>query len=208
MALQQFADYRHNQRDWCVFGCNCRLCFCSLQIPGQKIWPAFSYDNANDSGRNVALAHLFGFDKTWSQQHIHWLGGCLFSNDFAFLHLDIEGYFDTVPKSLEEAARIDGCTEFGAFYRILLPLSKPSLAIVFLFNFTQAWNEYLVASTILQDSRLRTWTLGLYELQGNFNSEWGLFAAGSVLISVPVVLLFLYSSKYMISGLTLGGVKG
>jgi arabinogalactan oligomer/maltooligosaccharide transport system permease protein len=55
---------------------------------------------------------------------------------------------------------------------------------------------------------LRTWTLGLYELQGNFNSEWGLFAAGSVLISVPVVLLFLYSSKYMISGLTLGGVKG
>lgn len=120
----------------------------------------------------------------------------------------LKGYFDTVPKSLEEAARIDGCTEFGAFYRILLPLSKPSLAIVFLFNFTQAWNEYLVASTILQDSRLRTWPLGLYELQGNFNSEWGLFAAGSVLISIPVVLLFLYSSKYMISGLTLGGVKG
>lgn len=120
----------------------------------------------------------------------------------------LKGYFDTVPKSLEEAARIDGCTEFGAFYRILLPLSKPSLAIVFLFNFTQAWNEYLVASTILQDSRLRTWPLGLYELQGNFNSEWGLFAAGSVLISVPVILLFLYSSKYMISGLTLGGVKG
>jgi len=120
----------------------------------------------------------------------------------------LKGYFDTVPKSLEEAARIDGCTEFGAFYRILLPLSKPSLAIVFLFNFTQAWNEYLVASTILQDSRLRTWPLGLYELQGNFNSEWGLFAAGSVLISIPVILLFLYSSKYMISGLTLGGVKG
>jgi arabinogalactan oligomer/maltooligosaccharide transport system permease protein len=120
----------------------------------------------------------------------------------------LKGYFDTVPKSLEEAARIDGCTEFGAFYRILLPLSKPSLAIVFLFNFTQAWNEYLVASTILQDSRLRTWPLGLYELQGNFNSEWGLFAAGSVMISIPVVLLFLYSSKYMISGLTLGGVKG
>lgn len=120
----------------------------------------------------------------------------------------LKGYFDTVPKSLEEAARIDGCTEFGAFYRILLPLSKPSLAIVFLFNFTQAWNEYLIASTILQDSRLRTWPLGLYELQGNFNSEWGLFAAGSVLISIPVILLFLYSSKYMISGLTLGGVKG
>lgn len=120
----------------------------------------------------------------------------------------LKGYFDTVPRSLEEAARMDGCTELGAFYRVLLPLSTPSLVIVFLFNFTQAWNEYLIASTVLQSPKLRTWPLGLYELQGNFNSEWGMFAAGSVLISVPVVLLFLYSSKYMISGLTVGGVKG
>ena len=120
----------------------------------------------------------------------------------------LKGYFDTVPRSLEEAARIDGCSELGAFYRVLLPLSTPSLAIVFLFNFTQAWNEYLIATTLLQTPKLRTWPLGLYELQGNFNSEWGLFAAGSVLISIPVVLLFLYSSKYMISGLTVGSVKG
>lgn len=120
----------------------------------------------------------------------------------------LKGYFDTVPRSLEEAARIDGCTELGAFYRVLLPLSTPSLAIVFLFNFTQSWNEYLIATTLLQSPKLRTWPLGLYELQGNFNSEWGMFAAGSVLISIPVVLLFLYSSKYMISGLTVGGVKG
>lgn len=120
----------------------------------------------------------------------------------------LKGYFDSVPRSLEEAARIDGCSELGAFYRVLLPLSTPSLAIVFLFNFTQAWNEYLIASTLLQSSNLRTWPLGLYELQGNFNSEWGLFAAGSVLISIPVVGLFLFSSKYMISGLTIGSVKG
>lgn len=120
----------------------------------------------------------------------------------------LKGYFDSVPKSLEEAARIDGCNELGAFYKIILPLSTPSLAIVFLFNFTQAWNEYLIATTILQAPVLRTWPLGLYELQGNFNSEWGMFAAGSVLISIPVVLLFLYSSKYMISGLTVGSVKG
>lgn len=120
----------------------------------------------------------------------------------------LKGYFDTVPRSLEEAARIDGCNELGAFYRIILPLSTPSLAIVFLFNFTQAWNEYLIATTVLQSPVLRTWTLGLYELQGNFNSEWGMFAAGSVIISIPVIILFLYSSKYMVSGLTLGSVKG
>lgn len=120
----------------------------------------------------------------------------------------LKGYFDTVPRSLEESARIDGCSELGAFYRVLLPLSTPSLAIVFLFNFTQAWNEYIIASTVIRDPNLRTWPLGLFELQGNFNSEWGMFAAGSVVISVPVVLLFLYSSKYMISGLTVGSVKG
>jgi arabinogalactan oligomer/maltooligosaccharide transport system permease protein len=120
----------------------------------------------------------------------------------------LKGYFDTVPRSLEESARIDGCSELGAFYRVLLPLSTPSLAIVFLFNFTQAWNEYIIASTVIRDAGLRTWPLGLFELQGNFNSEWGMFAAGSVIISIPVVLLFLYSSKYMVSGLTIGSVKG
>jgi arabinogalactan oligomer/maltooligosaccharide transport system permease protein len=120
----------------------------------------------------------------------------------------LKGYFDSVPRSLEESARIDGCSELGAFYRVLLPLSTPSLAIVFLFNFTQAWNEYIIASTVIRSPELRTWPLGLFEFQGNFNSEWGLFAAGSVVISVPVVLLFLYSSKYMVSGLTVGGVKG
>ncbi len=120
----------------------------------------------------------------------------------------LKGYFDSVPRSLEESARIDGCSEFGAFYRILLPLSTPSLAIVFLFNFTQAWNEYIIASTVIQNPGLRTWPLGLYELQGNYSSEWGMFAAGSVIISIPVVLLFLYSSKYMVSGLTVGGSKG
>lgn len=120
----------------------------------------------------------------------------------------LKGYFDSVPHSLEESARVDGCTVVGAFFRIVLPLSKPALAITFLYNFTQAWNEYLVASTILQNPILRTWPIGLYELQGNFNSEWGLFAAGSVIISIPVTLLFLYSSKYMLTGLTVGSVKG
>jgi arabinogalactan oligomer/maltooligosaccharide transport system permease protein len=120
----------------------------------------------------------------------------------------LKGYFDTVPKSLEESARIDGCSEIGAFYRVLLPLSLPSLAIVFLFNFTSAWNEYLVASTLIQSKELMTWPLGLQELQGHFNTEWGMFASGSLLISIPVIILFLYSSKYMLTGLTVGGIKG
>lgn len=120
----------------------------------------------------------------------------------------LKGYFDTVPRSLEEAAQVDGLTEVGSFWRIVLPLSTPSLAIAMLYSVTQAWNEYIVARVILQSSELYTWPLGLFELQGDFSARWGLFAAASMAVSVPVVTVFLYSSRWLLSGLTLGGVKG
>ena len=121
----------------------------------------------------------------------------------------LKGYFDTVPVDLEEAARIDGCSQLQAFWRVLLPLSTPALAITFLFNFMSAWNEYLLARVMLgSQESLMTWPLGLQRLQGQFQTQWGLFSAGSILVMIPVVILFLYSSKYLISGLTLGGVKG
>jgi len=120
----------------------------------------------------------------------------------------LKGYYDTIPRSLEEAALVDGTTQFGAFYRIVLPLSTPALAIAFLFNFTSSWNEYLVARVVLSDSARYTWTLGLFELQGQFLTQWGMFAAGSLLVTIPVLAVFLYSSKWLISGLTLGSVKG
>jgi len=120
----------------------------------------------------------------------------------------LKGYYDTIPRSLEEAALVDGTSRFGAFYRIVLPLSTPALSIAFLFNFTQAWNEYLVARVVLCDAQRYTWTLGLFELQGQYLTQWGMFAAGSFMVTVPVLLIFLYSSKWLISGLTLGGVKG
>lgn len=120
----------------------------------------------------------------------------------------LKGYFDTIPRSLEEAAQVDGLTEVGSFWKIVLPLSTPSLAIAMLYSVTQAWNEYIVARVILQSSELYTWPLGLFELQGDFSAKWGVFAAASVAVSVPVIAVFLYSSKWLLSGLTLGGVKG
>ena len=81
--------------------------------------------------------------------------------------------------------------------------------IVFLFNFTQAWNDYLLARVMLSNANeLWTWPLGLYSFQGQFQTQWGNFAAASILVMIPVVALFLYSSKWLISGLTLGSVKG
>jgi arabinogalactan oligomer / maltooligosaccharide transport system permease protein len=120
----------------------------------------------------------------------------------------LKGYFDTLPRSLEQAALVDGLTEVGAFWRIVLPLSTPSLAIAGLFCFTQIWNEYIVARVVLQTSELYTWPLGVFELQGDFDTRWGMFAAASVTVTVPVTLAFLYSSKWLLTGLTVGGVKG
>lgn len=120
----------------------------------------------------------------------------------------LKGYYDTIPRSLEEAALVDGTSQVGAFWRIILPLSTPALSIAFLFNFTTAWNEYLVARVVLFSAKQYTWTLGLFELQGQYITQWGMFAAGSMLVTVPVLCVFLYSSKWLISGLTLGSVKG
>lgn len=121
----------------------------------------------------------------------------------------LKGYYDTIPVDLEEAARIDGCSPLEAFWRILLPLSTPALAIVFLFNFTTAWNDYLLSRVILAEKEaLLTWPLGLTRLQGQFQTQWGQFAAASIMVMIPVMALFLYTSKYLISGLTLGSVKG
>ena len=120
----------------------------------------------------------------------------------------MKGYYDTIPYSLEEAARIDGCSEFVAFYKIILPLAAPALVITALFSFMTAWSEYLVAAQILQDSALWTLPLGLKSFESNMTTEWGLYGASSLIVMIPVVILFLVLSKYLVSGLTLGSVKG
>jgi arabinogalactan oligomer/maltooligosaccharide transport system permease protein len=121
----------------------------------------------------------------------------------------LKGYYDTVPIELEEAARIDGASQLGAFWRIVLPLSAPALAIVFLFNFLSAWNEFVLARVVIgSKTDLFTWPLGILRFQAQFQTQWGDLAAASILVSIPVVALFLYSSKWLISGVTLGSVKG
>ncbi|NWG17061.1 MAG: ABC transporter permease subunit [Chloroflexi bacterium] len=119
----------------------------------------------------------------------------------------LKGYYDTIPPDLEEAAMVDGCNRMEAFWRIILPLSTPALSIVFLFNFLGAWSEFIVAKVILTAQSVMTWPLGLNQLIGTFQTDWGKYAAGSVLVTVPVLLLFMWQSKYLISGLTLGSVK-
>jgi len=120
----------------------------------------------------------------------------------------LKGYYDTIPLSLEEAAGIDGCTRWQSFYRIVLPLSAPAIVITALFSFMTAWNEYVVSALVLQDVEIFTLPVGLKTFQSNMSTQWGLYAAGALFVSIPVVVLFLLLSRYLISGLSSGAVKG
>jgi arabinogalactan oligomer/maltooligosaccharide transport system permease protein len=130
------------------------------------------------------------------------------STALPFCIWQMKGYFDTVPKELEEAAKLDGCSSFMAFYKIILPMSTPALVITGLFSFMSSWSEYLVAAVTLQDPDLYTLPLGLKSFQASLATQWGLYAAGALVVSVPVVVLFIMISKYLVSGLTVGSVKG
>jgi len=120
----------------------------------------------------------------------------------------LKGYFDTIPKELEEAAVIEGASAGKIFWRIVLPLAKPAVAITALFSFMTSWNEFILAATFMDKENMYTAPVGLRFFVGGFSQQWGYFAAGSIIVSIPVVLLFLYLQKYLVSGLTAGGVKG
>jgi arabinogalactan oligomer / maltooligosaccharide transport system permease protein len=120
----------------------------------------------------------------------------------------MKGYYDTIPRSLEEAGLVDGLSELGAFWRITLPLAAPALVITFLFSFLAGYAEFIVARTLLVSKQLYTLPLGLESLASTFQTEWANYAAGSLLVAIPVVVLFLALSRYLVEGLTLGGVKG
>lgn len=119
----------------------------------------------------------------------------------------MKGFYDTIPISLEEAARMDGCSQWQTFVRVSLPLATPGLVITALFSFMTAWSEYIVAAQILQEQHLFTLPLGLKSFQASMSSQWGLYASASILVSIPVIVVFMLLSRYLVSGLTLGSVK-
>jgi multiple sugar transport system permease protein len=118
------------------------------------------------------------------------------------------GYFESIPEELEEAAMIDGATRFGAFRRVVLPLAAPGLLAAALYAFTQAWNEFLYALVFITNVKLRTLPVGLSTFITGDVYGWGYLMAGAVLTTLPVIAAYVYLQKYMVEGLTAGGVKG
>jgi arabinogalactan oligomer/maltooligosaccharide transport system permease protein len=133
-----------------------------------------------------------------------YLGGAMGVNTWL-----LKGYLDTIPRSLDESALIDGASTGQVFLRITLPLAAPMLVVVGLFSFVANLNEILMANVFLTDNAHKTLAVGLYGLvSGDHNTDYGEFAAGSLLAGLPVVLIFLYLQKYLVKGLTAGAVKG
>jgi arabinogalactan oligomer/maltooligosaccharide transport system permease protein len=120
----------------------------------------------------------------------------------------MKGYFDTIPKELEEAALMDGAGRWTLFTRIVLPLARPALVVTALFSFMTAWNEFILAATFLSDETSFTLPVALQRYVGDYSTEWGRFAAGAILVSTPVMALFFALQKHLVGGLTAGGVKG
>ncbi|MEZ4458544.1 MAG: sugar ABC transporter permease [bacterium] len=120
----------------------------------------------------------------------------------------LKGYFDTIPKDLEEAAVMDGAGQWTIFTKIILPLARPAIVVTALFSFMSAWNEFILAATFLSDDTQFTLPVVLQRFVGDYSTQWGYFAAGAIMVSLPVVALFFKLQKFLVGGLTAGGVKG
>lgn len=122
---------------------------------------------------------------------------------------NMKGYFDTIPIEIEEAAGIDGANPRQLLLRIVLPLARPAIIVTAVMVLIFVWNEYLFATTFMMSEGSYTLAGGLYQLQsGDYSRNWALFSAASILVSVPILIVFFCIQKYMVSGLTAGGVKG
>ena len=121
---------------------------------------------------------------------------------------NLKGYFDTIPKELEEAAIVDGASRIRIFVTIVLPLARPAIAITALFSFMTAWNEFILAATLMNSELAYTLPVALKQYVGAQSVQYGLFAAGAIIVSVPIMALFFALQKHLVGGLSAGGVKG
>ncbi|HMA60477.1 MAG TPA: sugar ABC transporter permease [Halanaerobiales bacterium] len=133
-----------------------------------------------------------------------YLGGAIGVNTWL-----MKGYLDTIPTSLEEAAYIDGASKFQAFYKIILPLARPILAVLFVLQFIATYSEYILASIILNSNEKYTLAVGLHLfISDMYANRWGVFSAAALLGAIPIVVLFMLVQKYIVHGLIGGAVKG
>lgn len=187
-------------------------CFARREFPGKNLiyslMIAFMFINIG----SISLRPLFELAVKLKMNRSMWsvILICIGTNQVTNIFL-VRGYMATVPRELDEAAAIDGCSFFQIYYKIILPVLKPVLATVALLSFRSAWNEFIMPQVFtMSDPEMRPLTVGVVALKtmGDGAAAWNIMFAGSAMSIVPIVIVYLFTSRYFMSGLTVGAVKG
>ncbi|MFC8764037.1 MULTISPECIES: sugar ABC transporter permease [Streptomyces] len=120
----------------------------------------------------------------------------------------MKGFFDTIPREIDESGYVDGLTPFGTFWRLILPLAKPGIAVTAFYSFITAWGEVAYASAFMVGDENLTLAGGLQKFVNQYGAQWGPMAAASVLIAIPAALVFLFAQRHLVTGMSAGAVKG
>lgn len=192
-----------------ALACSAAYAFSRFSFPGRRVG-LMSFLVSQMFPGVLMMIPLYIIIVKWLGLGSNWLGLVLVYTMTAipFCVWMLKGYFDTIPKELEESALIDGASPARVFFQIVLPLAKPAIAVTALFSFMTAWNEFIQAATFMDKETMYTAPVGLRFFVGGFQQQWGYFSAGAIITAIPVVLLFMFLQRFLISGLTAGAVKG
>ena len=192
-----------------ALACSAGYAFSRFRFPGRRAG-MMSFLVSQMFPGTLMLIPLYIIIVKWLGLGSSWMGLILVYTMTAipFCVWMLKGYFDTIPRELEESALIDGASPARVFFQIVLPLAKPAVAVTALFSFMTAWNEFIQAATFMDKELMYTAPVGLRFFVGGFQQQWGYFAAGAIVTAVPVVVLFMFLQRYLVSGLTAGAVKG
>lgn len=190
-----------------IFASAAGYAFAKLKIPGKnKIFWAILAGMMIPSQVTlipmyIMIVNKFGLGDTYGAIIIPPL--CTINNVFL-----MKQYMSTLPTSLIHAARIDGCSEFGVYRKVILPIAKPGIAVLAIFTFVAMWNDFFWPFLITHSSSMRTIQVGLASFSTMLKTDWGLTMAGSVIAALPMFVLFFSLQKYFLKGITIGAVKG
>jgi len=192
-----------------VLACTAAYAFSRFRFPGRRSG-LMSFLVSQMFPGTLMLIPLYIIIVKWLGLGSNWIGLVLVYTITAipFCVWMLKGYFDTIPRELEESALIDGASPARVFFQIVLPLAKPAVAVTALFSFMTAWNEFIQAATFMDKEEMYTAPVGLHFFVGGFQQQWGYFAAGAIITAIPIVVLFMLLQRYLVSGLTAGAVKG
>lgn len=191
-----------------ILACTAGYAFSRFRFPGRNVGMASLLITQMFPGVVMAIPLYILLDEVGLLNSLTGLVLVYSTSSIPFCVWMLKGYFDTIPRDLEEAAIMDGASQWVIFTRIVLPLAKPAIVVTALFSFMTAWNEFILAATFLSDERMFTLPVVLQRFVGDYSTQWGYFAAGAIVVSIPVMALFFKLQEHLVGGLTAGSVKG